>query len=282
MATQPRPGSSSASSMDSRAAMIWSGSRTTRHATRRAAPRTSAPNAATRTASDQSACALRGPVDAASSGRCPRGRATSGAAARASHARVAATSPRRTEGPSRVSSVAPDGLPTLARSVRDDAGDAATPRVSARDGRAARDAGTVRCVRAGEGSTRDRDEAARWFDAAPTDAPLSAERPGSAGLAPAEVSRELSGAWATGAAGAGSGAGTGAGAGVGAGVGAGAGAGAGAGCSATGGGGGGAGEGTVAGGAAGAGGGLEALRGGSKPSGSTYVSPSPTRMPRWT
>ena len=274
MATQPRPGSSSASSIDSRAAMIRSGSRTTRRATRSAAPRISAPSAATRAASDQSACALRRPVDAASSGRCPRGRATSGAAERDSHARVAAAFPRRTEGASRVSSVAPDGLPTSAGSVRDGAGDAATPRVSARDGRAARDAGTVRCVRAGEGSTRDRDEAARWFDAAPTDAPLSAERPGSAGLAPAEVSRELSGAWATGAAGAGSGAGTGAGARVGAGVGAG--------CSATGGGGGVAGEGTVAGGAAGAGGGLEALRGGSKPSGSTYVSPSPTRMPRWT
>ena len=35
-------------------------------------------------------------------------------------------------------------------------------------------------------------------------------------------------------------------------------------------------------GAAGAGGGLGALRGGSSPSGSTYVSPSPSRIPRWT
>jgi hypothetical protein len=41
-------------------------------------------------------------------------------------------------------------------------------------------------------------------------------------------------------------------------------------------------EGVDAGGAAGAGGGLGALRGGSRPSGSTYVSFSPTRIPRWT
>jgi hypothetical protein len=273
MATQPRPGSSSASSIDSRAAMIWSGSRTTRRATRSAAPRISAPSAATRAASDQSACALRWSVDAAASGRCPSGRATLGADAAFS---------RRTEGLSRVRSLAPAGLPTSARASSDDAGDAAIPRVSSRDERAARDAGTVRCVRAGEGSVRDRDAAARWFDAAPSDDPFSAERPGSAGLAPAEVSAEPSGTWATGAAGAGTGAGAGAGAGDGAGAGAGVGAGVGAGCSATGGGGGGAGGGTVAGGAAGAGGGLGALRGGSKPSGSAYVSPSPTRIPRWT
>ena len=48
------------------------------------------------------------------------------------------------------------------------------------------------------------------------------------------------------------------------------------------GGGGGAASGVVAGGAAGAGGGLVATRGGSKDSGSTYVSSSPTRTPRWT
>jgi hypothetical protein len=54
-----------------------------------------------------------------------------------------------------------------------------------------------------------------------------------------------------------------------------------AGCSAAGGGAG-AGGGLEAGGAAGAGGGLGALRGGSSPSGSTYVSPSPTLIPRWT
>ena len=47
-------------------------------------------------------------------------------------------------------------------------------------------------------------------------------------------------------------------------------------------GGGGAASGTGAGGAAGAGGGLVAARGGSKDSGSTYVSSSPTRTPRWT
>jgi hypothetical protein len=35
-------------------------------------------------------------------------------------------------------------------------------------------------------------------------------------------------------------------------------------------------------GASGAGGGLGALRGGSSPSGSTYASPSPSRIPRWT
>ena len=75
--------------------------------------------------------------------------------------------------------------------------------------------------------------------------------------------------------------GAGAGCGAGEGAGTGAGAGAGSGWAAVGGGaetGGGVG----AGGAAGAGGGLGALRGGSRPSGSTYVSPSPTRMPRWT
>ena len=43
-----------------------------------------------------------------------------------------------------------------------------------------------------------------------------------------------------------------------------------------------AGGGVGAGAAAGAGGGLGALRGGSRPSGSTYASPSPTRIPRWT
>ena len=48
------------------------------------------------------------------------------------------------------------------------------------------------------------------------------------------------------------------------------------------GGGGGAASGIGAGGAAGAGGGLVAPRGGSKDSGSTYVSSSPTRTPRWT
>jgi hypothetical protein len=59
-------------------------------------------------------------------------------------------------------------------------------------------------------------------------------------------------------------------------------AGSGAGCAVAGGGAGATGGGAAAGGAAGAGGGLGALRGGSKPSGSTYVSPSPNRMPRWT
>jgi hypothetical protein len=54
-----------------------------------------------------------------------------------------------------------------------------------------------------------------------------------------------------------------------------------AGCSAAGGGGA-SGGGLDAGGAAGAGGGLGALRGGSNPSGSTYVSLSPTLIPRWT
>jgi len=75
------------------------------------------------------------------------------------------------------------------------------------------------------------------------------------------------------------------GVGVGFGVGAGAGSGA-----ATGGGdaaggagaGAGAGAGTGAGGAAGAGGGVGAARGGRSESGSTYVSASPTRIPRWT
>jgi hypothetical protein len=55
-----------------------------------------------------------------------------------------------------------------------------------------------------------------------------------------------------------------------------------AGCSAAGGGGGASGGGLAAGGAAGPGGGLGALRGGSNPSGSTYVSLSPTLIPRWT
>jgi hypothetical protein len=55
-----------------------------------------------------------------------------------------------------------------------------------------------------------------------------------------------------------------------------------AGCSAAGGGCGASGGGLDAGGAAGAGGGLGALRGGSNPSGSTYVSLSPTLIPRWT
>lgn len=79
---------------------------------------------------------------------------------------------------------------------------------------------------------------------------------------------------------------------VGAGAGLGAGLGAVAGCGAATGGGGadggagfgatGAGAGTGAGGAAGAGGGVGAARGGRSESGSTYVSPSPTRIPRWT
>ena len=73
----------------------------------------------------------------------------------------------------------------------------------------------------------------------------------------------------------------GAGAGCGVGGGAGTGAGAGSGWAAAGGGAE-AGGGVGAGAAAGAGGGLGALRGGSRPSGSTYVSPSPTRIPRWT
>ena len=81
--------------------------------------------------------------------------------------------------------------------------------------------------------------------------------------------------------------GLGVGVGVGVGVGTGAGAGSGA---PTGGGdavgsagaGAGAGAGTGAGGAAGAGGGVGAARGGRSESGSTYVSASPTRIPRWT
>ena len=72
------------------------------------------------------------------------------------------------------------------------------------------------------------------------------------------------------------------GAGAGSGVVAGACSGVGAGWAAAGGGAGTAGALGGAGGAAGAGGGLGALRDGSKPSGSTYVSLSPTRIPRWT
>jgi hypothetical protein len=56
-----------------------------------------------------------------------------------------------------------------------------------------------------------------------------------------------------------------------------------AGCDVAGGGAGaGAGPGSAAGGAAGAGGGVGVARGGSRERGSTYVSPSPTRIPRWT
>jgi hypothetical protein len=69
---------------------------------------------------------------------------------------------------------------------------------------------------------------------------------------------------------------------AGCGVGGGAGTGAGAGSGGAAGGGAEVGGGVGAGAAAGAGGGLGALRGGSRPSGSTYVSPSPTRIPRWT
>ena len=264
--------------------MIRSGSWITRPATRSAAPRLSATSASTRAASDRPATAPRRRVDAASSGASPLGRTTSSLAERPARVRVAGASLRLAARLSRVSSVAL-APPTAVRATRGDVRGAATSRVASRDERAALDAGAVRCMRAGERSMRDRD-AVRWFDTAPTDAPLLAERPGSAALASGEASAELPGAWPTGAAGAGPGTGTGAGAGAGAVVGAGSGgavgAGVGAGCAATGGGGVGGEGGRVAGGAAGAGGGLEALRGGSKPSGSTYVSPSPNRMPRWT
>ena len=262
--------------------MIRSGSWIARRATRSAAPRISATSASTGAASDQPATAPRRRVDGAPSDASPVGRTTSSSAERSARVRVARAFLRLTTSPSRVSSVALGRPPTAVRATRGAAGDAATSRVASRDERAALDAGTVRCLRAGERSMRDRD-AVRWFDTAPTDAPLLAERPGSAALASGEATAKLPGAWATGAAGSGStGAGAGAGAGVGAGAGAGVGAGLGAGCAATGGGGVAGEGGRVAGGAAGAGGGLEALRGGSKPSGSTYLSPSPTRIPRWT
>lgn len=78
-------------------------------------------------------------------------------------------------------------------------------------------------------------------------------------------------------------AGSGAGRGTAGGAGAGAGSGAGAGGDApTGGSGAGAGAGGAGAGGAAGGGGVGAARGGSRDSGSTYVSPSPTRMPRWT
>jgi hypothetical protein len=83
---------------------------------------------------------------------------------------------------------------------------------------------------------------------------------------------------AAGAALGGSGVGT---TGAGSGAEAGTGAGAGAGCAAAGGGAGTAGELGAGGAAGGAGGGLGAPRDGSNWSGSTYVSPSPTRIPRW-
>ena len=259
--------------------MIRSGSWITRRATRSAAPRISATSASTRAASDQPATAPRRRVGAASSRVSPLGRTTSSSPERSARAPVAGAFVRLTAGLSGVSSVALGRPPTAVRAPRGDARDAATSRVASR--RAALDAGILRCMRAGERSMRDRD-AVRWFDTAPTDAPLLAERPGSAALASGEARAELPSA--PGAAGAGSGTATGAGAGAGAGVGAGAGGavGAGVGCAATGGGGVADVGGRVAGGAAGAGGGLDALRGGSKPSGSTYVSSPPTRMPRWT
>ena len=256
--------------------MIGSGLRATRRAPRSPPPRSNRSSAASTIGRELGGSSNAEPrfEPARAGGGDSVGASKVSLVPRSARSRTTASAPWPRDGRGRMRSAAAG----RGRSDRATRCDEAAPTGAASGWRIVLGEGMDGSIRWDTGSTREGDGSRRSSGLAAVCAARSG-RPKSPVLGPDELPSESLGACAVGAAGAASGAaaGTGAGSGEGAGVGAGAGAG----CVATGGGGAAAGGG-VAGGATGAGGGLGALRGGSSSSGSTYVSASPTRMPRCT